>query len=235
MAHRLYQLDEHNNFPCVSKALTEPNGLLAIGGDLSTTRLIEAYRCGVFPWFSEGDPLLWWSPNPRAVIYLNDLRINRTLKKAINKSSYKVTLNTAFEEVIEQCADAPFRNDDTWIVSSMQSAYINLHHAGFAHSIEVWEDDKLIGGLYGVAVNGFFSGESMFYAKDNGSKFALIALKLHLEKLGVTCIDCQLLNPFLSDMGAIEIPRKTFLDLKLHAINIAPPIDFWQPKRLCIK
>ena len=173
---------------------------------------------------------MWWSPDPRAVIYLDDLRINRTLKKAINKSPYQITLNSAFEQVIEQCADAPFRDEDTWIIPSMQQAYIALHKAGYAHSIEVWQDDLLVGGLYGIAINGFFSGESMFYAKDNASKFALVALKQHLKVLGVQCIDCQLINPFLADMGAIEIPRKTFIDIKQHAINIIPPEGFWQPQ-----
>ncbi len=183
MSHTLYQLNDNDlAFPPVNGALTEPNGLLVLGGDLSPQRLINAYRQGVFPWFSEGEPLMWWSPNPRAIIKLSDLRINRTLRKVIKKSSYKITLNTAFEQVIKLCANAPFRNDGTWIVPEMVNAYSQLHQLGYAHSIEVWQDGvsgsdekNLVGGLYGVAINGFFSGESMFYTAPNASKFALIA------------------------------------------------------------
>jgi len=236
----LYQLNNNNlAFPPVENALTEPNGLLAVGGDLQTKRLIEAYSQGIFPWFSENDPLMWWSPDPRAIIKLNDLRINRTLRKALKKSPYKITLNTAFEEVIELCSDAPFRDDGIWIVPEMQAAYINLHQLGYAHSIEVWQttdDDtlipkqELVGGLYGVAINGFFSGESMFYTKANASKFALVALAKLLKSINVDFIDCQLLNPFLADMGAIEISRENFINRKQIAINKAVAKDFWQAR-----
>jgi len=236
----LYQLNTNNlAFPPVENALTEPNGLLAVGGDLQTKRLIEAYSQGIFPWFSENDPLMWWSPDPRAIIKLNDLRINRTLRKALKKSPYKITLNTAFEEVIELCSDAPFRDDGIWIVPEMQAAYINLHQLGYAHSIEVWQttdDDtlipkqELVGGLYGVAINGFFSGESMFYTKANASKFALVALAKLLKSINVDFIDCQLLNPFLADMGAIEISRENFINRKQIAINKAVAKDFWQAR-----
>ena len=236
----LYQLNNNNlAFPPVENALTEPNGLLAVGGDLQTKRLIEAYSQGIFPWFSENDPFMWWSPDPRAIIKLNDLRINRTLRKALKKSPYKITLNTAFEEVIELCSDAPFRDDGIWIVPEMQAAYINLHQLGYAHSIEVWQttdDDtlipkqELVGGLYGVAINGFFSGESMFYTKANASKFALVALAKLLKSINVDFIDCQLLNPFLADMGAIEISRENFINRKQIAINKAVAKDFWQAR-----
>ena len=236
----LYQLNNNNlAFPPVENALIEPNGLLAVGGDLQTKRLIEAYSQGIFPWFSENDPLMWWSPDPRAIIKLNDLRINRTLRKALKKSPYKITLNTAFEEVIELCSDAPFRDDGIWIVPEMQAAYINLHQLGYAHSIEVWQttdDDtlipkqELVGGLYGVAINGFFSGESMFYTKANASKFALVALAKLLKSINVDFIDCQLLNPFLADMGAIEISRENFINRKQIAINKAVAKDFWQAR-----
>jgi len=236
----LYQLNNNNlAFPPVENALTEPNGLLAVGGDLQTKRLIEAYSQGIFPWFSENDPLMWWSPDPRAIIKLNDLRINRTLRKALKKSPYKITLNTAFEEVIELCSDAPFRDDGIWIVPEMQAAYINLHQLGYAHSIEVWQttdDDtlipkqELVGGLYGVAINGFFSGESMFYTKANASKFALVALAKLLKSINVDFIDCQLLNPFLADMGAIEISRENFINRKQIAINKAVAKGFWQAR-----
>jgi len=242
MSQVLYQLNGNDlAFPPVNLALKEPNGLLAVGGDLQPKRLINAYNQGIFPWFSENDPLMWWSPDPRAVIKLCDLRINRTLRKALKKSPYKITLNTAFEQVIEQCADAPFRNDGTWILPEMQSAYINLHKLGYAHSIEIWQtcnDDmsqpkqELVGGLYGIAINGFFSGESMFYTKANASKFAIVALTQLLSSIAVDFIDCQLLNPFLADMGAIEISRDDFIKMKQAAINKIVTTNFWQAREL---
>jgi len=238
----LYQLsDKSLAFPSVSLALTEPNGLLAVGGDLQAKRLINAYSQGIFPWFSENDPLMWWSPNPRAIIKLSDLRINRTLRKALKKSPYKITLNVAFEEVIEQCANAPFRDDGTWILPEMEIAYLNLHNLGYAHSIEVWKKNEndsseikltLVGGLYGVAINGFFSGESMFYNQPNASKFALVALAQLLNSIDINFIDCQLLNPFLADMGAIEISRDSFINNKTMAINKEIKKSFWQAREL---
>jgi leucyl/phenylalanyl-tRNA--protein transferase len=243
MGQTLFQLhDDDLTFPALKYALTEPNGLLALGGDLSPQRLISAYSKGIFPWFSDNDPLMWWSPDPRAVIKLDELRINRTLRKQLNKSPYQVTLNQDFSQVISYCADAPFRDEDTWIVSDMQSAYIKLHQLGFAHSIEVWqqdenspsEDKRLGGGLYGVAINGFFSGESMFYTKSNASKFALVALAKLLSETGVDFIDCQLLNPFLVDMGAIEISRDEFIKHQQSAITISIHKDFWQTRTLFI-
>lgn len=240
----LYQLNDDNfAFPAVDCALSEPNGLLAVGGDLQPKRLINAYSQGIFPWFSENDPLMWWSPDPRAIIRLDDLRINRTLRKALNKSPYSVTLNTAFKQVISHCANAPFRDDGTWILPKMQAAYINLHQLGYAHSIEVWQacdsgttdvKQTLVGGLYGVAINGFFSGESMFYTQANASKFALVALTRLLNSIDVEFIDCQLLNPFLADMGAIEISRESFIKSKLTAINKEVATQFWQPKTLVL-
>ncbi len=240
MRQMLYQLNIKDlAFPPIEHALTEPNGLLAVGGDLHPQRLINAYSQGIFPWFSENDPLMWWSPDPRAIIKLNDLRINRTLRKALKKSSYKITLNTAFEQVIKLCANAPFRGDGTWILPEMQAAYVNLHRLSFAHSIEVWQTNpcdkpELVGGLYGVAINGFFSGESMFYTSTNASKFALIALAKLLSSIGVNFIDCQLLNNFLADMGAIEISRENFVSYQQTAINKAVATSFWQPCELPI-
>lgn len=230
----LYQLNDTDfAFPPVDCALTEPNGLLAVGGDLQPKRLINAYSQGIFPWYSENDPLMWWSPDPRAIIKLSDLHINRTLRKALKKSPYKITLNTAFEEVIEKCADAPFRDDGTWILPEMQAAYISLHKLGYAHSIEVWQENtELVGGLYGVALNGFFSGESMFYTKPNASKFAIVALTKLLRSIDVNFIDCQILNPFLADMGAIEISRDNFIKIKQTAINKEVTTNFWQAREL---
>ena len=220
------------SFPSPSIALTEPNGLLAVGGDLSPQRLINAYTTGIFPWFSDGDPLLWWSPNPRAIINIDDLIINRSLKKFLRKSPYTVSINKCFTRVINICADAPFRSEDTWILDDMIDAYIQLHTLGFAHSVEVWQDEQLVGGLYGVAINGLFSGESMFYLKDNASKVALIALANLLKNQGIEFIDCQLQNPFLKNMGAVEISRDKFLALKDVAIQQQMSDNFWQARMI---
>lgn len=212
MSQDLTWLSQDNlAFPDPHLALKDPNGLLAIGGNLSVNTLIKAYSNGIFPWYCEDQPIMWWSPTPRAVIYLEDIKINRTLRKFLNKSKYKVTFNQAFEKVISLCADAPFRDDDTWIVDDMLDAYINLHQAGHAHSIEVWDDDILVGGLYGVSIGGFFSGESMFYTAPNASKVALIALVEKLKGCGALFVDCQITNPFLESMGATEIPREQFM------------------------
>lgn len=224
--------DEDLSFPNPHTALTEPNGLLAVGGDLQIQRLINAYTQGIFPWFSEDDPYLWWSPDPRTIINVDEININRTLKKFLKKSPYTVSINKAFPQVIALCADAPFRNDDTWILDDMLIAYTDLHHAGFAHSIEVWQDEQLVGGLYGVAINGLFSGESMFYLKDNASKVALVALSDLLKQQGISFIDCQLQNPFLQAMGAIEIPRSVFLNRKNAELKIQLPTNFWQARTL---
>lgn len=233
MRQIIYQLsDDDLTFPSPELALTDPNGLLAIAGDLSTQRLINAYHDGIFPWYSEGEPIMWWSPDPRAIISFDHLKINKTLKKIIKRSPYKITLNNAFEEVIALCADAPFRSDSTWIVDEMEAAYIELHKSGYAHSIEVWDDNQLVGGLYGVAINGFFSGESMFYLKSNASKLALVSIVQHLKTIGVNFIDCQLTNPFLASMGCSEISRSNFIHNKAQQLRINVPEGFWSPKAL---
>lgn len=229
----LYQLSENTlAFPNVEHALDEPNGLLAIGGDLSTTRLIAAYQQGIFPWFNEGDPILWWSPNPRAIIEIKHLHLNKTLKKFLKKMPFTVTINQAFDQVIDYCSDAPFRKEGTWILPSMQQAYKKLHQVGVAHSIEVWHEKTLVGGLYGVANNGFFSGESMFYIQSNASKVALVFLAKHLQSAGISFIDCQLNNDFLASMGCCEITRSEFIHLKNNALTITLPDNFWQPQTL---
>ncbi|TLU66275.1 leucyl/phenylalanyl-tRNA--protein transferase [Thalassotalea litorea] len=228
--HRLSSQDL--SFPPINQALTEPSGLLAVGGDLSPQRIVNAYSQGIFPWFSEGDPILWWSPDPRAILPLKELRINRSLRKFLKKSPYQVTLNQAFDEVIEYCSDAPFRNEETWIVPSMMWAYQQLHRQGIAHSVEVWHDSQLVGGLYGIAIGGFFSGESMFYTAENASKVALIALQRHLMKQNIGFIDCQIQNPFLQSMGSREILREDFSKLLKHAIQCDISDDCWLPKTL---
>lgn len=233
MRQTLTALSEHSlAFPPLNSALVDPNGLLAVGGDLSPNRILEAYRQGIFPWFSECDPILWWSPDPRAIIDTQEIRINKTLRKFLKKSPYQVSINQAFEEVIDYCADAPFRQEDTWILPEMQAAYIQLHKLGHAHSIEVWLNEELVGGLYGISVGGFFSGESMFYTKSNASKVALVTLAELLRAHEISFIDCQLSNPFLSDMGCKEISRSSFVQLKKEMQNKIPPDGFWLPRFL---
>jgi len=234
--NQIIELLEVDNlaFPPLKNALKEPNGLLAIGGDLSVKRLQSAYRSGIFPWYSDGEPIMWWSPEPRGIIHIDHLRINRTLRKVINQQKFKVTLNKAFDRVINYCADAPFRKEETWIVDDMLNAYQNLHKHGIAHSIEVWMDDELAGGLYGVAINGYFSGESMFYRQSNASKIAMTYLHQLLKSQNIPFIDCQMLNPFLQDMGCVEVPRANYMALQKEALAIELPLDFWRPRELAL-
>jgi len=219
-------------FPSVEQALNEPNGLLAFGGDLSVSRLLAAYQQGIFPWFNEHEPIMWWSPDPRGVLFTANLNVNKSLTKFLKKRRYRVTVNQQFNAVIQACAHAPFRTQGTWISSAMQNAYQQLHLAGFAHSIEVWQQDTLVGGLYGVAINGMFAGESMFYQQTNASKVALYYLTQMLAEVGVVMLDCQLQNDFLASMGAVEISRKRFIQFKNTALKHSLPANFWQPRCL---
>jgi leucyl/phenylalanyl-tRNA--protein transferase len=223
-----------STFPELSTALKKPNGLLAFGDDLSPQRIIQAYQCGVFPWFSDGEPVMWWSPDPRAIINISQIKINKTLQKVLKRELFSVTLNKNFDQVIELCADAPFRKEETWIVNPMLLAYKKLHRQGKAHSIEVWQNEELVGGLYGVAVNGYFSGESMFYRQSNASKIALVYLASLLRSIDVEFIDCQMLNPFLASMGCIEVSRQEFITLQIAAKNICPVVNFWQARQLTL-
>lgn len=211
-----YLNDDDRWFPPVKDALSDPPGLLAIGGDLSVRRLTHAYQQGIFPWYSDNEPLLWWSPDPRAIIDLNALRINKSLRKFIKKCQYTVTLNTAFRSVVELCAKPRSDENGTWIFPEMVDAYCELNDAGTAYSIEVWDDsngdNQLIGGLYGVKVGSCFCGESMFSKQPNASKIALIALSSLLKKFEYGFIDCQLPNPYLLSMGAKTVPRTMFIE-----------------------
>ncbi|RUO33298.1 leucyl/phenylalanyl-tRNA--protein transferase [Aliidiomarina soli] len=198
-------------FPDPQQALHEPNGLLAVGGDLSVPRLVEAYRQGIFPWFSDGDPLLWWSPDPRAVIDPQQLHIGRSLRKAIRKSHLHCTINHAFEEVISACSEQRAEREGTWITDDMYEAYCDLHQAGHAHSVEVWDKERLVGGLYGVLNGSIFCGESMFHKVTNASKIALVALCHHLQPAGLKLIDCQMPTPHLESLGATSLSRSEFL------------------------
>lgn len=228
MNTQLYALDIHSiAFPPIEHALIEPNGLLAVGGDLSPDRIIHAYKHGIFPWFGSNDPLMWWSPDPRAIIYTDKVRVNKSLRKFLVKSTYSITFNQAFERVITACADENYRQDGTWILPEMNAAYSALHKRGFAHSVEVWQKHELVGGLYGVAINGYFSGESMFHRAPNASKQALVALCEKLQSQGVNFIDCQMQNPFLASMGCVEISRDEFLSLKDTMLAKLINQDIW--------
>lgn len=204
-------------FPAVTDS--DEDGLLAAGGDLNVDTLVSAYAQGIFPWFNDDQPILWWSPDPRLVLYPQDIKVSRSLRKLIQKNTFEVRCNTDFSSVIKACAlrtMSPIK-EETWITESMDQAYNALHSEGFAHSIEVWQDNKLVGGLYGIALGDVFFGESMFSSVSNASKVALVALCKHLERKNVTVIDCQVASEHLFSMGAIEISRQQFLS---HLSNI---------------
>lgn len=204
-------LSEALLFPPVAKALSEPNGLLAAGGDLSPQRLLAAYRRGIFPWFSAGEPLLWWSPDPRMVLFPDELKISRSLTKTLRNADYEVRLDTAFGDVIRACARKPREGQSgTWITREMQHAYRELHRLGHAHSVETWVDGKLAGGLYGIAIGQAFYGESMFADARDASKIALAHLCAYLKLRGFGIIDCQMETRHLASLGARPIPRCDF-------------------------
>jgi len=194
----------------------DPHGIVALGGDLRTERLILAYSMGIFPWYSEGEPILWWSPDPRFVLYPNKLTVRRSLRKVIRSGRFEIRYDTAFADVIAHCARVPRDGQNgTWITPEMLAAYIELHELGSAHSVEAWQDGRLVGGLYGVAMGGFFFGESMFRLASDASKVALTALAGRLRDARL--IDCQAHNSFFEAMGAEHIPRRLFLtELENH-------------------
>ena len=194
--------------PCLARK----DGLLAVGGDLSRNRLLLAYRMGIFPWFTNGDPILWWSPDPRLVLYPSELKISKSLKKVIRKGMFRVSMDTAFERVIQGCAQVRLENNEgTWITEEMIDAYRRLHTDGFAHSVETWLDDELVGGLYGLSFGKCFFGESMFTRITNASKVAFVALAEHLIAASFDIIDCQVATEHLVRFGARKIPRDAFL------------------------
>lgn len=197
-------------FPPLEKALHEPNGLLAAGGDLSADRLLAAYRHGCFPWYQDGQPLLWWSPDPRTVLYPNELHVSRSLRKRMRQGDFQVTFDRAFGDVIQGCAGPRSYADGTWITTPMQQAYIHLHEIGVAHSVEVWQDGQLVGGLYGLAIGRLFFGESMFSRVTDASKVGFVALVERLRAWGFARIDCQMPTRHLESFGARSISRETF-------------------------
>ncbi len=198
-------------FPPLEKALADPNGLLAAGGDLSPQRLLAAYRRGIFPWYSAGEPILWWSPDPRMVLFPDEFKISVSLAKTLRNAKYDVRLDSAFAEVVNACATKPREGQaGTWITGEMQAAYRELHRLGHAHSVETWIDGRLAGGLYGIAIGQAFYGESMFSDVRDASKIALAHLCAHLKRRGFGIIDCQMETRHLASLGARPIPRRDF-------------------------
>ena len=220
-------------FPPVERALREPDGLLAAGGDLSVDRLLNAYRRGIFPWYSDPQPILWWSPDPRCVIFPGKLHISRSLRKTLRRGGYDVSTDTAFAEVVRTCA-GPRRNQadgGTWITDAMQAAYLELHHLGHAHSVEVHMDGELVGGVYGVALGRAFFGESMFSRRPNASKIALAWLSAKLCEWGYELFDCQVHSAHLERMGALLIPRAEFIRRLQHAVAESGHGSAWPQPR----
>lgn len=214
-------------FPPLETALREPNGLLAAGGDLSAERLVAAYRHGCFPWYQDGQPLLWWSPDPRTVLYPHELHVSRSLRKRIRQGDYEVTLDRAFSDVIQGCADPRSYAEGTWITTPMQQAYIRLHEIGLAHSVEVWRDEQLVGGLYGLAIGKLFFGESMFSHATDASKVGFVTLVERLREWEFALIDCQMPTRHLESFGARSITREAFADA-LAAYLDCPSTADWR-------
>jgi leucyl/phenylalanyl-tRNA--protein transferase len=218
-------LGQGDGFPAIEEALDEPNGLLAIGGELTPERLLSAYAQGIFPWYDDDNgPVLWWSPDPRAVLRPNELHISRSLRKRLRRKEYRLSMDTRFSEVLAACAapraeprthtqpQDPRDSAGTWITPEMRMAYTQLHLRGFAHSVEAWYQDTLVGGLYGVSLGRMFFGESMFSHRSDASKAALVGLAAQLDAWEFTLIDCQMLNPHLERLGVYEISRREFAD-----------------------
>ena len=219
----MYWLQEELFFPHPS--LSNEDGLLAVGGDLSPSRILLAYKNGIFPWFNPGELFLWWSPNPRFVLFPEDLKVSKSMRPYFNQNKFEVKYNTCFADVISNCSQSKRKGQDgTWITNEMIDAYVTLHEMGWAHSVEVFEDDELVGGLYGIAMGKVFFGESMFTKVSNASKFGFISLVKELSSRGYKLIDCQQETPHLGSLGASSIPRAAFLKLmnKNNELTHAP-------------
>jgi leucyl/phenylalanyl-tRNA--protein transferase len=225
----LSEHDAPDAFPPVESALREPNGLLAAGGDLSPQRLLTAYRRGIFPWYSYGQPILWWSPDPRAVLIPQEFKTSRSLAKSIRNKGMETRIDTAFRAVIAECGSEETRPGGTWLSPEMQAAYIRLHEMGYAHSVETWLGGRLVGGLYGVALGGVFFGESMFSRERDASKIALRKLCDHLIQCDFRLIDCQMETPHLMSLGARLIPRSEFSALLSDHASLDAAVQRWRP------
>jgi len=215
-------LSDEISFP--SPELAEGNGLLAVGGDLSQERLLKAYSMGIFPWYSEDSPILWWSPDPRLVIFPDELRVSRSLKQCMRKGLFTVTMNKAFVQVMQACAEVIRKGQSgTWITGEMIRAYTGLHAAGYAHSVEIWHEKNLVGGLYGIVLGKVFFGESMFARMSDASKVAFVTFVEHLKQQGFRLIDCQVQTEHLVSLGARNIPRSTFLKILKKSLSQPTP------------
>jgi leucyl/phenylalanyl-tRNA---protein transferase len=214
-------------FPSLNTALMEPNGLLAVGGDLSPQRLVEAYRHGIFPWFNEDEPILWWSPDPRMVLFPEELKISRSLRKSLRKGNYDIRVDSAFSQVIQACAKPRKDRAGTWIHAEMISAYTALHEMRLAHSVETWIGGELVGGLYGIAQGKMFFGESMFSRVPDASKIAFVHLIRYLSRRGFGMVDCQMKTAHLTSLGGREIPRKEFSQKLKELVNYSERVEKW--------
>ena len=217
-------------FPSVRQALRQPNGLLVAGGDLGIERLLEAYRHGIFPWFGDGEPILWWSPDPRMVLPPDALKVSRSLEKTLRNKPFEVRFDTAFRAVMGACAEPREGQAGTWITAGMIDAYCDLHQAGWAHSAETWIDGELAGGLYGVAIGSMFFGESMFTRARDASKIALVHLARRLQRHHFGLIDCQMATAHLASLGAREIPRTEFSQRVAELVNYGDPPGCWRER-----
>jgi len=204
-------LGRNDPFPAPESALKEPNGLLCAGADLSPGRLLDAYRRGIFPWYSGGEPILWWSPDPRMVLFCNELKVSRSLAKNIRNKGYEVTVDSCFADILLQCSKTRKDGAGTWLGPAMRKAYLALHRSGHARSVETWQNGRLVGGLYGVSIGRMFYGESMFSTETDASKVALVGLVEDLRRRDMPLIDCQQRTPLLASLGAREIARREFL------------------------
>jgi len=221
-------LGSNDPFPPPSRALRDPNGLLAAGADLAVPRLLDAYRRGIFPWFSDGEPVLWWSPDPRMVLVPGHLAVSRSLRKRVRRREYAIRTDTCFEEVMRACAEPRREQPGTWIRPQMTDAYVALHGAGYAHSVEAWHDGALAGGLYGVSIGRAFFGESMFAQRTDASKVALAHLVRQLERWSFGLIDCQMSTPHLESLGAREIARSDFMRALQELVNYPTQKGPWR-------
>ncbi|WP_027157265.1 leucyl/phenylalanyl-tRNA--protein transferase [Methylobacter luteus] len=220
--------DPDEDFPPLSKALREPDGLLAVGGCLSKTRLLKAYRNGIFPWYNPEDPILWWSPDPRLVLFPDKLIVSRSLRKTLRKNNFSITFDQAFDKVINACASLRKNSSGTWITDEITEAYNELYRLGFAHSVEAWCDGILVGGLYGVALGRVFFGESMFHTMTNASKVAFVSLVEQLKSWDYQLIDCQVHTSHLESLGAQEIDRTYFVELLNQYCDISANKSAWK-------
>ena len=223
----VFRIPSEHYFP--HPALAEPNGLLGVGSDLHVDRLILAYRSGIFPWYNEGQPILWFSPDPRFVLVPSELKVSRSLKQSIRKKRFEIRMDTAFEDVVEQCSKIKRPGQfGTWITQEMKTAYIKLHQKGIAHSIEAWEEDILVGGLYGVCIGNLFAGESMFAKRDDASKIAFVYFVHQAIKWGIQLIDSQVYTEHLDRFGAKEISRNDYIQRIQTLVQVQRPFQRWR-------